>query len=158
MLYVQALSSELIPQASRPEIRLAPGATSHCRSARDEADEIKGPPGRCHPRFSMRRTSRLAALSIEDIPASQVARRGIGALLRRPGMCEAVRREEWMRRVSVYNCTDFSMSVSIPPASTLSFHETEKFRDDHPRKYRSPFSPHIVTDSRRISLVLSIKK
>jgi len=69
---LQALSSELIPQAlAALKSALAPGGKLLIVArARDEADEIKGPPWPLPPSvFDEAKRQGLADLSIEDIPA-----------------------------------------------------------------------------------------
>jgi len=69
---LQALSSELIPQAlAALKSALAPGGKLLIVArARDEADEIKGPPWPLPPSvFDEAKCQGLTALSIEDIPA-----------------------------------------------------------------------------------------
>jgi SAM-dependent methyltransferase len=86
---LQALSSELIPQAlAALKSALAPGGKLLIVArARDEADEIKGPPWPLPPSvFDEAKRQGLAALSIEDIPAvAGGASRHWRALLRRAG-------------------------------------------------------------------------
>jgi SAM-dependent methyltransferase len=86
---LQALSSELIPQAlAALKSALAPGGKLLIVArARDEADEIKGPPWPLPPSvFDEAKRQGLAALSIEDIPAvTGGASRHWRALLRRAG-------------------------------------------------------------------------
>jgi SAM-dependent methyltransferase len=84
---LQALSSELIPQAlAALKSALAPGGKLLIVArARDEADEIKGPPWPLPPSvFDEAKRQGLAALSIEDIPATaEFTARHWRALLRR---------------------------------------------------------------------------
>jgi len=84
---LQALSSELIPQAlAALKSALAPGGKLLIVArARDEADEIKVPPWPLPPSvFDEAKRQGLAALSIEDIPATaEFTARHWRALLRR---------------------------------------------------------------------------
>jgi SAM-dependent methyltransferase len=86
---LQALSSELIPQAlAALKSALAPGGKLLIVArARDEADEIKGPPWPLPPSvFDEAKRQGLAALSIEDIPAvTGGASRHWRTVLRRAG-------------------------------------------------------------------------
>ena len=120
-----------------------------------------GCPGCCHLPSSRRPSGKgLRFCRSRTFRRPQVARRGIGA----PCSAAPRMREAGMTEISGWEgpafhcCMDLSMSVSssLPP-STLSSHESEKFRDDYPRKCQSPFSPQPLLRTTARSQVLSFR-